>query len=100
LEGVDSQPTNLIAGSSREPQQQPTEKLYQKCPAMPKSRTSEILEAGAVYSSREFKSRLRIGEATWRKLKREGLRTYKIGKTVVVITNDFHDFLKSRNGQE
>jgi hypothetical protein len=70
---------------------------------MPSTRPPEVLQPGCIYSSREFKSRLRIGEATWRRLKREGLRVHRVGKTVVVMTDDFHTFLSSMettsNGQ-
>ena len=66
---------------------------------MPASRPPEVLEAGAIYSSREFKSRLRIGEAAWRKMKKEGLKVYPISKTVMVRTEDFVDFLMTRDEQ-
>ena len=66
---------------------------------MPESRPPEVLEPGCVYTSREFKARLRLGEAGWRQLKRQGLKVYRIGKTVLVRADDFQDFLRSQEGQ-
>ena len=68
---------------------------------MPSTRPPEYLEAGCVYRCREFKQRLGIGEAGWRKLKKQGLKVHKIGgKTVLVRTDDFNAFLMSQNKQE
>jgi hypothetical protein len=64
---------------------------------MPDSRPPEMLEAGAVYTSAEFVRRLRFGQSGWRKLKLEGLTTHKLGKTVVVLADDFTEFLRNRD---
>ena len=66
---------------------------------MASNRPPEVLEPGCVYTSREFKARLRLGEASWRRLKRQGLRVFRVGKTCLVRTDDFHDYLMTREGQ-
>ena len=67
---------------------------------MPSNQSPEYLESGAVYTSKEFRARLRIGEAGWRQLKRQGLKVYRIGKTCLVRTEDFHEFLQSQVQKE
>ena len=64
---------------------------------MPESRSPEMLPAGAACTSAEFKRRFRIGEATWRQIKKDGLRTHKLGKTIVVLADDFSEYLRTRD---
>ena len=52
-------------------------------------RPPEYLEAGAIYTSKEFMARLRLGQAGWRKLKREGLKTHKLGPGQLPLFSDY-----------
>ena len=67
---------------------------------MSESRPPEHLEAGGIYRCRDFKQRLGIGEAYWRQLKKQGLKVHRVGKTVLVRTEDFVDFLMTRDEQK
>lgn len=67
---------------------------------MPESRPLEVLAAGGIYTSREFRRRMRIGESCWRRLKQQGLKVHRVGKTCLVLTSDFENYLRSRCDQE
>jgi hypothetical protein len=64
---------------------------------MPENRPPAYLEPGCAYLSTDFKARMRLGESGWRHLKRQGLITHRIGKSVVVLADDFIEFLQSRD---
>ncbi len=44
----------------------------------------ETIHRDALYTSREVRKRLRIGDVTWRQMRMNGLRTTRLGKVVVV----------------
>jgi len=67
---------------------------------MPESRPPEIVSAGTILSSRELKSRFRIGEQGWRKMRRNGLKTVQIGKTCLVTGDEFIRFCAALEEQE
>ena len=53
----------------------------------------EEIRRDTAYTSAALKRRLRLGDATWRKMKKEGLRTARLGKTVVVLGDDFFQYV-------
>ena len=50
---------------------------------------SECIARDSIYSSRELRRRFRIGDTTWRKMRRGGLRTTQLGKVVLVEGAEF-----------
>jgi hypothetical protein len=47
-----------------------------------------VIEPGRLYTATEARQRLRLGDGTWRELKREGLRVRRIGRCCYVLGDD------------
>ena len=65
---------------------------------MATSDTPEVIDRDALYTSREARKRLRLGDATWRKMKRNGLQTTRLGKVVVVLGAEIIRFCGGNHG--
>ena len=50
--------------------------------------TPNIIEPGCLYTASEAKARLYIGDATWTKLRRRGLRIIRQGRNSYVLSDD------------
>ncbi len=47
-----------------------------------------VIEGGTIYTIAEVRSRLRLGDWAWRKLRRSGLPIHKFGKQSFVIGDE------------
>jgi len=64
---------------------------------MPKPQPSSpgVIEPGRLYLAAEARSRLRIGDWSWRRMRREGLEVIYVGQRAFVFGDDLLSFFAS-----
>ena len=65
---------------------------------MPKPQPSSpgVIEPGRLYLAADVRSRLRIGDWSWRRMRREGLEVIYVGQRAFILGDDLLDYFKRK----
>ncbi len=66
--------------------------------AMSHNELPGVIEPGRLYTADEARRRLRLGEKTWRELRRKGLPVSYRGRNAFVLGDDLIAALRSESG--